>query len=261
MCEVRCLNSLENLNSSLNRLKNTNSNIYLAGDFNLPGIDWDLGITKFHSRFKCQHDCFLDILNDHNLCQIVKEPTRGSNILDLFLANNPSLIIRQSNLPALGDSNHDITLVETSLRLTINKKPLSAKPQYNKTNWDVFRAHMEDFKESFLELDFENMTVDELWLTFKNEVKTATMKFVPHKVHNSKKLPWITRYIILLMRKRDKMHIKVKKGKSDLSNRYKILKSKVKREMRKAYWNYVNSIISYNPDHSPSERRSVNKKF
>ena len=187
----------------------------------------------------------MDILNDHNLCQIAKEPTRGSNILNLFLTNNPSLIIKQSNLPALGDSDHDITLVETSLRLTINKKPLSAKPQYNKTNWEVFRAHMEDFKESFLDLDFENMTVDELWLTFKNEVKTATMKFVPHKVHNSKKLPWITRYIILLMRKRDKMHIKVKKGKSDLSNRYKILKSKVKREMRKAYWNYVNSIISY----------------
>ena len=37
------VNSLENLNSSLNRLKNTNSNIYIAGDFNLPGIDWDLG--------------------------------------------------------------------------------------------------------------------------------------------------------------------------------------------------------------------------
>ena len=81
------VNSLENLNSSLNRLKNTNSNIYIAGDFNLPGIDWDLGISKFHSIFKSQHDLFLDILNDHNLCQIVKEPTRGSNILDLFLTN------------------------------------------------------------------------------------------------------------------------------------------------------------------------------
>ena len=105
------VNSLENLNSSLDRLKNTNSNIYIAGDFNLPGIDLDLGITEFNSRFKSQHDRFLDILNDHNLCQIVKEPTRGSNILDLFLTNNPSLIIKQSNLPALGDSDHDITLV------------------------------------------------------------------------------------------------------------------------------------------------------
>ena len=31
--------------------------------------------------------------------------------------------------------------------------------------------------------------------------------------------------------------------------------------MKKAFWNYVNSIISYDHDHSLSERRSVNKKF
>jgi len=77
---------------------------------------------------------------------------------------------------------------------------------------------MDDFKESFLELDHENMTVDKLWLTFKNELKMATMKFVPHKVHGVKKLPWITRYITLLIRKRHKMHIKVKEGKNDLTN-------------------------------------------
>ena len=88
---------------------------------------------------------------------------------------------------------------------------------------------MDDFKESFLEVDHENMTDDELWLTFENELKMATMKFLPHKVHGVKKLPWITRYITLLIRKRDKMHIKVKKGKKDLTNKYKILKLKVKK--------------------------------
>src|SRR5271163_194722 len=31
--------------------------------------------------------------------------------------------------------------------------------------------------------------------------------------------------------------------------------------MRKACWNYIDSIVSYNPEHSPSEMRSVNKKF
>ena len=106
--------SLENLNTSLEKLKNTNSNIYIGGDFNLPGIDWNVGITKFNSRFKIQHDRFLEILNDHNLCQVVKEHTRGSNILDLFLTNNPSLIIKQSTLPGLGESDHDVVQIEST---------------------------------------------------------------------------------------------------------------------------------------------------
>ena len=253
--------SLENLNLSLDRLKNTNSNIYLAGDFNLPGIDWELGVTKFNSRSKGQHDFFLEILNDHNFCQIVKKPTRGPNILDLFLTNNPSLIINQSNIPGLGDSDHDIVLIETLLKPIKNNKTRVAKPQYNKTNWELFKLHMNNFSTSFLKMDHENMSVDDLWVTFKNELCTATTKFVPHKVFSSKKLPWITKYIILLIHRRGKLHIKIKRGKTDLSTKYKLLKSKIKREMRKAYWNYIDSIISYNPDHSPSEMRSVNKKF
>ena len=73
--------SLDNLSASLEKLKNTNSNIYIEGDFNKPGIDWNVGITKINSGFKIQHNRFLEILNDNNLCQIVKEPTRGSNFL------------------------------------------------------------------------------------------------------------------------------------------------------------------------------------
>ena len=82
-----------------------------------------------------------------------------------------------------------------------------------------------------------------------------------HKVSNAKKLPWITRYIVLLIRRRDKLHIRLKKGKINLLHRYKELKTTIKREMRRAFWNYIDSIISYNPDHSPAESRSVNKKF
>ena len=120
---------------------------------------------------------------------------------------------------------------------------------------------MQKFNESFQKLDHDALSLDELWLLFRNELNTATMNFVPHKIFRSKKLPWITQNFIRLMHKRDKLHIKVKKGQIALTQKYKLLKSKIKREMRKAYWKYIDSIISYNPDDGPADARSKNKKF
>ena len=227
---------------------------------NLPGIDWDLGFTKLNSRFKNQHDFFLDILNDHNLNQIIKSPTRGKNILDLCLTNNPSVIIKNQNLPGLGDSDHDIILIETLLRPIKQKKKPIPKPMYNQTNWDLFKAHMVNFRNNFMNLDHSTFSVNQIWVLFENELTIATNKFVPHKILKSKKLPWITKHIILLIHRRDKLHMKIKHGKTHLLPKYKCLKSHIKREFRKSYWNYIDSVISYDPNHTPSEMRSVNKK-
>jgi hypothetical protein len=42
---------------------------------------------------------FTDILDDHGLCQIVEEPTRGSNILDLIVTNYPASFRRTEIIP------------------------------------------------------------------------------------------------------------------------------------------------------------------
>ena len=63
------------------------------------------------------------------------------------------------------------------------------------------------------------------------------------------------------MRKRDKLHIAVKKGKQKCLSKFKSVKSLVQKLIRKSYWVYVESIISYNPDQTVAESRSTNKKF
>src|SRR5437870_144741 len=189
--------SLQLLNSSLQRLRTTNSNVWLAGDFNLPGIDWELGITKNDSRFKNQHDEFLDILNDHGLTQIITKPTRDSNILDLFLTNNETLITKFDTLPSLGESDHDVVLVESLIKPILNKAAPRLKPLYNKTNWDLLRAHCDLIRDSFLKLDHETISIESMWKYFKSELSDAIDKFVPHKIVSFKdNLPWITKDIL-----------------------------------------------------------------
>ena len=62
------------------------------------------------------------------------------------------------------------------------------------------------------------------------------------------------------MCKRDKFHIAAKKGKNNALTKFRQMKSQINKLIRKAYWSYIESIISYNPDHNAAESRSTNKK-
>ena len=65
-----------------------NAFIILAGDFNLPGWDWSQSIIKQNTQCIANHEKFADILNDNGMAQLVKQPTRGSNTIDLFVTNH-----------------------------------------------------------------------------------------------------------------------------------------------------------------------------
>ena len=47
----------------------------------------------------------IEIANDFGLEQIVTEPTRGKNTLDLFFTTNPTLVERSTVIPGISD--HD----------------------------------------------------------------------------------------------------------------------------------------------------------
>ena len=100
-------NSLVGLNSSLHKIPQS-SIIWALGDFNLPHIDWDRTQIKDSCNCKPIYEKFFDIIFDFGLEQIVKEPTRDNNILDLFLTNYPNLIQSTKTLPPLGQGDHDI---------------------------------------------------------------------------------------------------------------------------------------------------------
>ena len=46
---------------------------------------------------------FLDYLNDNALSQMVNTPTRGSNILDIFVTNRPALVDTCDTIDGISD--------------------------------------------------------------------------------------------------------------------------------------------------------------
>jgi exonuclease III len=112
--------SLEQLNDSLSRVCNkTNANIWLSGDFNLGHIDWNIPSVVPSKPDPSLHQNLLDILNDHNLTQVID----NNRTLDLLCMSNPSFINRIETLPPMGD--HDIIFSEINLSLPKIKQKAS----------------------------------------------------------------------------------------------------------------------------------------
>ena len=61
------------------------SKVNLAGDFNSAGIDWRKGCLTDSYISKSFREFLIDISSDYFLEQIVSEPTRGRNLLDLYV--------------------------------------------------------------------------------------------------------------------------------------------------------------------------------
>ena len=94
---------LTHLRHSISRIsQNGKHNIWIAGDFNCPKINWTSLTCPENDKTSTN---LLDLTKDFHLHQAVREPTRGKNILELFLTTNPSLVEITHSIPGISD--HD----------------------------------------------------------------------------------------------------------------------------------------------------------
>ena len=105
--------AIDNFELSLNKLKTAHQHIIIGGDFNFPGWDWQNSCLKENCQNPSLHNRFGSILDDFGLTQIINKPTRGDNILDLIITNNPSLVNRTEIIPGISD--HDGCYVEVNI--------------------------------------------------------------------------------------------------------------------------------------------------
>ena len=91
---------LDHLQSSLSKIDmSKNHSVWLGRDFNLSHINWDTQSTlpKCPKPGLCRS--LIDITNEISLDQMVRQPTRGNNILDLSFTSNSILVEKNSCCP------------------------------------------------------------------------------------------------------------------------------------------------------------------
>ena len=249
--------NLDELASSLARIP-TNHLVILGSDFNLPDWDWSTGtpILKPGCKHPDQHTKLNDIIANHGLTQHITEPTRQdphhgvSNTLDLIMTNRPSTVISSNVVPGISD--HSGAVIELEVQLIRVTKKTRDIPLYKSAQWEDFASFIaekcEDIRAAPLEVD-----VERLWNDLHDNIHEGTKKFIPHKRQKNKiALPYINGDLRRLIRKQDRLYDKMRKARRNVSTharaaslriKFHKLKLHVQTETRKAYWNYIATVI------------------
>ena len=158
--------SLENFERSLQQIgRNTSSHNYLDSRRHEPPWIW----LEAH---------------DHGLVQLITNPTRGKNVLDLFIPNNDSLIIKAQVIP--GFSDHDAVFVEGNIKVTINTQIRRIVPLYRKADWDGLKEHMSKCLDSIVHSSDCDLSINDLWSSFREELTYGIKRFKPHRLTSSR---------------------------------------------------------------------------
>lgn len=225
---------LESMQDFLSNNVSPNTHLIIAGDFNLPGIQWnELEIGNTSSKH-CE--VLLDIAFSNDLTQVVNEVTRigttRESLLDLVFINSK---IRDYEISVHdGLSDHKLVLFSV-------KNVLPLKNPKRKTIFvnDFSRADDVSILDC-LEMSLYNFDgaadVNSLWNQFKAIVHYCVNEFVPKRQKTVKKQnPWVNREIIHLKRQLKRKRKKKNRNQSEISHLSQILREKLKTAKEKYY--------------------------
>ena len=230
-----------------------NSMYILAGDFNIPDIDWKGLTIKNTNQYPLQvSQTFLDIALDMSLEQIVDFPTRGDNQLDLVFTSHPSHKVRCKPLPPIGlKSDHDVVLLDTSLQ-AVRAKPVKRKIYlWKKADTEGITTTLSNYSKGFRAEAFSS--VEDMWQNLKTAITTTMEKFVPSKMSSSKHThPWINTKIRRATRRKQRAHLKAKSTKQKKDwDRYKKIQTSAQKEIRNAHKKYMEDVVSSDMKQNP----------
>ena len=218
----------------------------ITGDLNMPDIDWkNLTAQNGMSRG------FTDIAVQKGWKQLVKSPTRLTNILDLILIDSPNIIESVKVTAPISDHNK----IEGSINFRKVNKVV------NQTRFRDFKnANYDDLQRELCLVDWDYRfstcaNPDEYYNVFLNILNKFIHQYVPLREKKSRTIP---RHLLQLRRKCERAFIKMKKHPIENNvKQYKLLFRDYKNEIRstflrreqkicnnkniKEFWNYVRS--------------------
>ena len=89
-------------------------------------------------------------------------------------------------------------------------------------------------------------SVNSTWTYFQTNLDNSIKNILPHTTAQTKDgYPWINRDLKRLIRKGDRSYKRKKKsGNKADKNKCNTLKNETQRQLRKAYWQYVEGIVT-----------------
>ena len=192
--------------------KEPDTDLFVAGDFNFPTIDWDLlSISGRSAENTKSARLLLDFMDSYFLEQVVQTPTRGQNILDLFLTNKP-MLVGSVTAEKTEMSDHDLVRVGLTFNPTHPQKRLRGKLEgfraldWHNGDYDLLREELSKIDWDTLHEESDFQSFPEL---FTQKILTACQQVFPE--------------------------VKAPRGKPNCFNKLRRKKSKVRARIKALY--------------------------
>ena len=156
----------------------------IMGDFNCPGINWDIPSCPNDPAQKPLYD----FITYNGFRQYVIDPTRLTNTLDLVFTNDPFIVSSVDTGPSFSTADHCSVSIEllVSASTDLRHEPTPRQKKYIWKQGDY--VGMSSFLSNY---DWDklftfNLTVNDLWSAFRGVLDYAIDCYVPHVVEASR---------------------------------------------------------------------------
>ncbi|XP_060567389.1 uncharacterized protein LOC132726133 [Ruditapes philippinarum] len=224
-----------------------NATIWIAGDFNLPDINWSNNAINGHQYRKAINEQFLLLEPELGFTQIVDFPTRGDNILDLFLTNRPQLVNRCTTTQGISD--HHAIFVDTNMCATRIKPTKHTLYMWGKANINTIKEKSKALSDTLQEKINPSSDINYILTFFKNGCQKIIEDEVPHRQSAQRfNQPWINRDIRRITRLKRRWFRRAKNSNSTSDwSKYKDIKRKAQRLSRSVHDAHISDMLQ--PDH------------
>ena len=218
--------------------------IWIAGDLNLPDIDWTTSTIAGHQYRKQINEVFLSLERDLGLNQVIDKPTREENILDLFFTNRPSLVNRSTVIPRISD--HHAIFIDSHITMSRQKPIKRTNFMWGKANVQGMKEMSKQLSSSIIDHFSSSSNINDVWEFFKE----GCQKIIEDKVltrTTSKRFtqPWINRDIRRITRLKRRWFRRATRSKQPQDwNRYKALKKQAEKACRDTHDEFVNTMLT-----------------
>ena len=180
---------------------------------------------------------FLKVLQDNFLKQVVTEPTRGENILDLVLTNNENMINEVEVGSQLGSSDH--REIRFNLEWEVSRDDnLVLVPDFRRANYEGLRRHLEGINWELLGLGGGSQAtcVERTYNNLVNAIGEGQQQHIPYRSlrKDNSEPKWMTRRLKHEIGLKRRLYKRIKNGDTHLRAQYNELVRAVKRNTRVA---------------------------
>jgi hypothetical protein len=232
----------EHLLDNFEKVMTGDKDVVILGDFNFDFV-LNEGLSSNPAHY------IEELLN---CTQLVHEPTRvtanSSTTIDLIYS---SIADKHKYTGVIKCTLSDHYLIYTTLEFGKSKEKAPHKV-VNTRSYTKFNTF--DYLNDLLNLELYNIvnehdSVDACWNAWKTQITHVMDKHAPsrrHRVRNRVN-PWITKEIVTLMYKRDRLHNEaIKTGRNDLFNEYRCARNEVVKKIKLAKKEYYSHELSNN---------------